>query len=316
MTATDATTSISKALSGALTRQARLLQRAAGPALSGDATAIHDARVASRRVRELLALADELWPALGADGVARQVRRLTRALGQARELDVSLARLDAPPASWPADAVAAVRRALERDRLEQAHRLEEAAADIDLPKLKVRTAGLVTAIAQAPWARASQVRLVRERVAGRATSLSAAIARCGTLYAVERLHAIRLAAKKLRYAVEAQRAVGAGGRARDLTRLKQTQQALGDLHDLQVLQAHVDAVLARGAAQGLASALAEWLRDLERACREAHAAILPGLGRLSDLTQTLAGSAGRGRRSSGRMLRMAATPAVRRRTPA
>ena len=54
-------------------------------AVGGDAEALHQARVASRRIREALPL--EIRPPRK---LMRQVRRITRALGPVRELDVAL----------------------------------------------------------------------------------------------------------------------------------------------------------------------------------------------------------------------------------
>src|SRR5688500_6456970 len=67
------------------------LSRALPSARAGDVPAIHQARVATRRLREALPLI-----ARGSSGrkLARAVRRLTRALGPVRELDVALLTLD------------------------------------------------------------------------------------------------------------------------------------------------------------------------------------------------------------------------------
>src|SRR5687767_3165265 len=67
------------------------LSRALPSARAGDVPAIHQARVATRRLREALPLI-----ARGSSGrkLARTVRRLTRALGPVRELDVALLTLE------------------------------------------------------------------------------------------------------------------------------------------------------------------------------------------------------------------------------
>src|SRR5688572_10925991 len=67
------------------------LSRALPSARAGDVPAIHQARVATRRLREALPLV-----ARGSAGrkLARAVRRLTRALGPVRELDVALLTLE------------------------------------------------------------------------------------------------------------------------------------------------------------------------------------------------------------------------------
>ena len=63
------------------------MSRSLPAARAGEVSAIHQARVATRRLREALPLV-----ARGAPGrkLARAVRRLTRALGPVRELDVAL----------------------------------------------------------------------------------------------------------------------------------------------------------------------------------------------------------------------------------
>ena len=67
------------------------LSRTLPSARAGDPSAIHQARVATRRLREALPVV-----ARGASGrkLARGVRRLTRALGTVRELDVALLTLE------------------------------------------------------------------------------------------------------------------------------------------------------------------------------------------------------------------------------
>jgi CHAD domain-containing protein len=76
---------------------------------------------------------------------------------------------------------------------------------------------------------------VDARIARRADALRSSIADAGQVYLAERLHAVRIAMKKLRYAVEL--AVEAAGRPEtsELRLLKRNQDLLGRMHDLQVL---------------------------------------------------------------------------------
>ena len=67
-------------------------RRAAGGA-SGDVTSVHRARVASRRLREVLPVLAEAAGSDALDRGGKQVRRITRALGPVRELDVALGHL-------------------------------------------------------------------------------------------------------------------------------------------------------------------------------------------------------------------------------
>jgi CHAD domain-containing protein len=103
----------------------------------------------------------------------------------------------------------------------------------------------------------------------------------GALYLPERLHAVRISVKKLRYALElsvdASRVSStrpkAAGRTTDLALLKRGQTTLGRLHDLQVLidyarraQAALDP-LDRGARRELDALVIV----LEQQCRRLHA---------------------------------------------
>ena len=122
---------------------------------------------------------------------------------------------------------------------------------------------------------------LRARVRKRAVRLQDALHAAGTLYAAEPLHEIRIAAKKLRYALElAQTAAGAAV-ARELTRLKRLQELLGHLHDLHVLENFVRAVAVETAEDAaLSTALDRMLGDLDRDCRALHARFLRQSNRL------------------------------------
>src|SRR5512145_1048755 len=77
-----------------LTRRARALKRHVAGAIKGDGTAVHQARVASRRLREAVPVLTVAVKGSRTDNARRKIRRLTRALGKVRELDVTLALLD------------------------------------------------------------------------------------------------------------------------------------------------------------------------------------------------------------------------------
>ena len=62
-------------------------------AASGDVTSVHRARVASRRLREVLPVLAEAADSDALDRAGQQVRRITQALGPIRELDVALGHL-------------------------------------------------------------------------------------------------------------------------------------------------------------------------------------------------------------------------------
>jgi CHAD domain-containing protein len=107
------------ALSVALLRQRLVsLLRAMPAAQGGDELSVHQARVASRRLREALPVLGTTADDLALDRAARRVRRITRALGPVRELDVTLlllAELERKGAA-PKRAIARVRAAVTEER--------------------------------------------------------------------------------------------------------------------------------------------------------------------------------------------------------
>ena len=80
------------------------------------------------------------------------------------------------------------------------------------------------------------------RIARRARRLDTAIADAGQIYAPEALHDVRIATKKFRYALEIADESAAAPCKETLRVIKRVQDALGRLHDLQILQHHVAAV--------------------------------------------------------------------------
>src|SRR5262249_12253188 len=89
-----ATTAMRTSLADVVRRQLRALLSHLPRARKGHVKDVHQARVASRRLREALPVAAVAAPDLARPGLERDVRRLTRALGAVRELDVALEEFD------------------------------------------------------------------------------------------------------------------------------------------------------------------------------------------------------------------------------
>jgi CHAD domain-containing protein len=92
------------------------------------------------------------------------------------------------------------------------------------------------------------------------------------MYAADQLHAVRIATKKLRYALELIADARLAPVRPLVNTLKRAQETLGKLHDLQVIEQHVAAVQAlpparRGAHDGGLKVVASSLED---ACRHLH----------------------------------------------
>jgi CHAD domain-containing protein len=79
--------------------------------------------------------------------------------------------------------------------------------------------------------------VLETRLARRAEGVRSAIAAAGALYVPERLHDVRIAVKKLRYAAELATETGRQRMRADVAALKRAQDVLGRIHDLEVLVA-------------------------------------------------------------------------------
>jgi CHAD domain-containing protein len=266
------------ALSVALLRQRLVsLLQAMPAAQAGDEISVHQARVASRRLREALPVLGVRADAQALGRADRRVRRITRALGPVRELDVTLlllAELEGRQAA-PARAIARVRAAVSEERQQRRREMLEAIKPSRLNKLRKRLVR-VAAPASHPKVAGSTLAEAQAQAAERAARLRQAIDRAGGLYLADRLHRVRVAAKKLRYALEVQRELTGSRSMAHLNRLKVQQDLLGRMHDLEVLIDRTRAVAAglnprdrRGMAE-----LKMLVRVLEDECREGHAAYM------------------------------------------
>jgi CHAD domain-containing protein len=271
-----------------LERRARALKQHIKAAVDGDGTGVHQARVASRRLREAVPVLARGVKGSKAGRIRRKVRRLTRALGTFREADVTLALLDelATRDTLPRLALEEVRRDIidERDRRRTSmlKRLET----VNLSKLDRRLVTMADALQQAEgeeWRKLLGTRLMK-----RAKALGAAVADAGQMYAPERLHIVRITVKKLRYGLEIAAETGVRPAAAPVRSLKRAQDLLGRLHDFQVLQMHVKAVQAKPSEGGQAGNLEVMARAIEDECRHLHGnyvALIPALTEVVDTTR-------------------------------
>jgi CHAD domain-containing protein len=254
-------------------------------AASGDVTSVHRARVASRRLREVLPVLSEAAGSDALDRAGRQVRRITRALGPIRELDVALGHLDeaGARAGMSARALGKVRRHLAEERAIHRRAMLDVITPTALDKLKAR----LHEAPPTPQAREqdAEIRSARRRAARRAAALGVAVRRSGNLYSSERLHQARIAAKKLRYALEVERELMRARATGRINRLKRVQDLLGNIHDFEILIGRVREVQAAIASSDRKSAteLDSLVRVLEEECREGHAAFLKQRAAITDL---------------------------------
>lgn len=272
----DATTRNLTRVAPAIRRNATALVRALPKAAGGDERAVHRARVATRRLREALPVAG------GSAAVTRDVRRLTRALGPVREMDVcrALIRELAAGQHWPARLVNRLDDACARQRDHARRRLTDVIDRLDRSRLEKELDGLAAKDSR-PREEHARRAAVNARLLKRTNELETALADAGTLYVPEKLHAVRKAAKKLRYAVE----MSSPTVSRAATGLRSLQQEFGTLHDLQMVQRRLQELAATSRDAWLVRVASGLDRDLERRCRELHGVVVgrvPSLLRLID----------------------------------
>ena len=248
------------------------LSRTLTGARKGDVHAVHQARVATRRIREALPL---VAPGRTGKSLTKSVRRLTRALGAVRELDVALLNLDQLRASGevPETAIARLRQLVteERQRLgsEMVRRLEQ----YNHPKLQRKA---VEAARRGPVKTGTRdpvrAAAAMARAARRAVALRAAMDNAAGIYLPDRLHEVRIAVKKLRYALEIARDLSGSRATARIRTLKRVQDLLGRMHDLEMLIARTRAIQSRAGAPNLklSGELDRLVRRLENECRRLH----------------------------------------------
>lgn len=254
-------------LATVLKRRVRALEVPLASALDGDPRALHRARVASRRIREVLPLLSTIRPKS-----RKRVRQLTHWLGRVREMDVALGLLADPDLGDGTSraTLGEARQHLQITRDKRREKLLRRLGKIEREKLDRTLRKLGRSIESEDanaWRRTLAARLAR-----RVNALRRAVDRSGAIYVPERLHAVRIAAKKLRYALEIAAELGVRDAATSAAVVRRTQVTLGDLLDRHVLARHV--LEAASQPEADETGLAALASSLEASCRQRHAAFL------------------------------------------
>jgi len=229
-----------------LDQQAKVLRTQLDGVYDGRVDAVHDARVATRRIRELLSLAPGA-PGEGAtDDLKDAYKDVGRALGRVRDIDVQIGLIRGLERHAPqtAPSLVVVRQDHERDRLAGMRRLIKTLERLDVEAVLGRIA---TRHPSGPrhqlTARAWHDHL-RHLLLERASTAAERIAHATGVYFPNRAHNARIAVKKLRYAAEISQATGASGLKDAIKSLRKGQEVLGEMHDREslshTLAAYVD----------------------------------------------------------------------------
>jgi CHAD domain-containing protein len=152
--------------------------------------------------------------------------------------------------------------------------------------------------------------VLEARIARRAVSLREALFEAGAVYLPERLHLVRIAVKKLRYALELSIEAANGRVTPELRVLKRAQELLGRINDLDVLMKRIRRVQASLDPPNIAAwrELDVLTTSIENSCRRLHGRYMRERPALEAVTEQLSA---RGARPSARAAGAASRRALR-----
>jgi CHAD domain-containing protein len=200
-----------------------------------DPEAIHDLRVATRRLVAVLRVWKELVPARARRDAERALRRLRRRIGRARELEVHIALLEERFAARAVTACPPAAEVLERLRERLTRRRRSAARRVSPRRLRrvLRRVEAAGAGLDAPRPGTSPRALtVEHRMAGQAAS---ALKSASEHPDDVSLHEARVTVKKWRYTLECLGETMPGATPQPVRPLRRIQRELGEAHDRALL---------------------------------------------------------------------------------
>ena len=228
-----------------------------------DPDAIHDIRVASRRLQQVLDLLHPTPRPGEVRKLRRRIRRTRRALGEVRNCDVQLARVEKTLTGRRAprrETWEAVRHYLLQRRADAFEKAARKLSRLNLAVFYVRMKDLLAPNGHPRPAHPGHhhgdadrpsPELFHERVADSLQrvweAFEAQVATSHRDPQVGVIHGVRIAAKRLRYLVEVLHEFDVAGSSETLTWLRALQEHLGNWHDLEVLEQMMVEMVARPA---------------------------------------------------------------------
>lgn len=207
-----------------------------------DIEAIHRIRVASRRLRTALQLFKECLPAKRANQWNKQMRSLTKALGRARDIDVQYELVTAIKKILPEPKfkpgihrillrINQTRQKIQAEVEETVDRLEKSKV---LDQIETRFQPLIEVAAGKDQLSPALYQLACERINQRLNEFLAYEVYIRRTEYKEELHAMRIAAKRLRYTMEIFARLYPDDLKEPLQAARKTQQIIGEIHDCDV----------------------------------------------------------------------------------
>lgn len=208
---------------------------------SDDIEYIHRMRVATRRLRSAIPLFQSCFSKNQAADWLKQSRAVTRALGEARDLDVQIEKLDQAIAAVKTvqfrPGMRRLRLRLTQKRLSIHNHVIEAMRQLQesrlLPRIETTLAPyLATPTSQPPSLPLYQ--LAAQAITQRLDIFLACEASIFDPKNIHELHQMRIEAKRLRYTLEIFATLYPGECKSELKAIKSVQELLGDIHDCDV----------------------------------------------------------------------------------
>jgi CHAD domain-containing protein len=236
---------------------AQLMEHSPGARGGRDPRAVHQMRVATRRLRAALRLFADILPAAQAEHLDAELKWVAGQLGHVRDLDVQLRRLRETATELQLESALAPYVTWLEDQRREAQQTLEAALNsarfMDLVEaLRSVSTWTLPEAATAPLRQQAALRL--ERVFKTFRKRATRLRRKSPLQA---FHKVRIRAKRLRYAAEFFQPIFGQPASRFIKRLTKLQDILGELQDSVVSDERIrDAVTRNGASWPIGTTLA------------------------------------------------------------
>ena len=206
-----------------------------------DPEGVHSMRVASRRLRSALRDFLPYVRKRGLTSVQKRLKNVADALGEVRDQDVAIMALEKIQANAPSELSPALKRFIDaRKEVRDAAR-KELESSLEKNHLDLLQSDFVAGVDAATTTRKTQssapmtyLKMSREVILDRLKELEKLSNDLFNPFDTETLHEMRIAAKRLRYAIELFQSCWGRSIATYAKRAARVQTALGDLHDCDV----------------------------------------------------------------------------------
>jgi CHAD domain-containing protein len=206
-----------------------------------DPEGVHSMRVASRRLRSALRDFMPYVRKRGLTAVQKRLKSVADALGEVRDQDVAIMALEKIDSSAPSEVSPALKRIIEARREVRDGARKELESILEKTQLDKLQADFIAGVDAATASRKTQspqpityLKMSRDVIVDRLKELEKLSSDLFNPFDVETLHEMRIAAKRLRYAIELFQGCWGRSIATYAKRVARVQTALGDLHDCDI----------------------------------------------------------------------------------